>query len=284
MNRPEIKEIRGLCEEIDAAADSRAYALQTDRSACNMTAFDASFLEDSAGTVRKYVVETVDWGRGALGEARYYYDSSGVLRFTFHSIETARKTHKEWRVYFDRSGHELHRDERLLDGPDVAAQLELEVSQPRDAFSALCPLPEAGVDFEVVDIEARLFCDETGGFTRDAIGDSALALVNVIVDDGDEVCASHATLVVVAVGAVPHEYLGDFRVTLLAAIRPFSVQTPDTIISYTATLAGTGPDGLTYVPFLLHDTGCRPIDLSAWIEGARDATERREKLVFVCAE
>jgi hypothetical protein len=283
--RPAINRIRQLYEDIEDAAKSGAYVEREERDACRGEVFVGRFFEDSAGVVRKYVMHrTTQYG--SLAEARYYYDAAGVLRFVLQSVRSSR-AHKEFRFYFDESGGRLYTDERLLEGRDVAIPFEVQLEDPGEALAAMCPPPDLGIDVRIVDIQARLFCEETGELTRDVIGERGAALINTPAGFGDAGCASSATLVLVAVEGPAYEYFRpEVRVSLLAEADSSDVRDVplDTVALQSVALGWFGPDGLSFVPVLLYDTGCETIHLTAWLEGARDATERRERISFVCGE
>jgi hypothetical protein len=279
MSHPEIRAIRELYQGIEANIESGIFSAKHERSACKGEYFDATFFEDSLGVVRKYAVGT------SSTEAAYYYDGDGTLRFVFQSIKRYRGTHKEARYYYDRSGRELYTDERLLEGRDAPVRYQLEVSNPREAFDSLCPLPEPGVDIRITDIQARLFCELSGEFTQDVIGDTFVVLHNTVAGGGEAGCASRSTLALVVVQTPANAAMfGRVFVSVLAESTTFGDTTPDTLALNTVDLWSTGNDGLYSVPLFLYDTGCRFIHLTAWVEGARSATERKETINFVCGE
>jgi hypothetical protein len=117
------------------------------------------------------------------------------------------------------------------------------------------------------------------------LGDSAFALWNTIIGGGDAGCASSSTLVLIKVQGPPRQYLGDVQVSVLAESVPEDDHAArDTLYEGKTKLAITSAEGLYFVPVWLYDTGCTPIEIRAWIDGARDRTIRQETIPFMCGE
>jgi hypothetical protein len=282
MQRPDIRQIRELYSRVERAVEAGLYGSEESKCFCGGEPVVAVLFADSAGVARKYEYQNVT--SRAVVEARYYYDREGRLRFVFQSVTAANGAGRELRVYYDDSGRTLYRDDRLIEGPDRPVPFKPPVWQPREDLASACGCATVRSDVRVTDIQARLFCDQTGGFTADVIGERRPALWNTIIGEGDAGCASESTLVLVVIDAPPSEFLGDGRVSVLAMTASETDAAPDTLAYRTVRLGISGEDGRYFVPLWLYDTGCTPIELHAWVEGARQATERREEILFMCGE
>ena len=111
---------------------------RTDTATCygGAESVTAHLFSDSAGRVRKYRIEG---GSGdSAGEATYYYDTGGVLRFTFTRLGAVNGTEREDRYYFDSAGALLYRYSRLLHGPGYPGGFDSMVVNPLADFRALC--------------------------------------------------------------------------------------------------------------------------------------------------
>jgi hypothetical protein len=285
MQHPQIREIRRLYQDVEAAVEEGQYSRDERRVMCRGYPIGATLFVDSGGVVRKY--ERTRLAPDVIAEARYYYDSGGMLRFSFQSLRARSGTEKELRTYYDESGQLLYADERLVEGPDEPVRRLPAVWDPREDFQSLCP-ESTPRSVAIVDIQARLFCERTGEFTQDVINDSiGIVLWNVIVRGNDAGCASHSTLVLIAIQGPPGEYLGDVYVEMLVESYPQTwpePSPPDTVYHDKARLAFTNAEGRQYVPVFLYDTGCSGIEVYAWISGARETTERNEAIPFACGE
>lgn len=283
MQHPEIRAIRELYQEIEGGIDAGRYSHEEGRVLCQGEPIGASLFMDSAGTVRKYEVQRTM--PNVMAEGSFYYDSVGLLRFSFQSLHARSGTHTELRTYYEESGQVLWANERLIEGPDESVQSLPPVWRPRESFESLCPDAEPRSDVRILDIQARLFCEQTADFTQDVIGDTVIALWNVTTGGGDAGCHSHSTLVLVVVQGPPGQYLGDVHVGTLAQSVPLEHSTPrDTLNIGETRLRRTNDDGQYFVPIWLYDTGCSTIEVHAWITGARETTERTETIPFMCGE
>jgi len=153
---------------------------------------------------------------------------------------------------------------------------------PAVVSAVLCGTPQGVIqDVEVVDLRAHLFCDRTAEFTEDVIGEDPPVLWNTIIGEGGAGCASSSTFVLVILQGPTDKYLGDTTVEFLARV----ADEESTALVERATRLGTSrPDGFSFLPFWIYDTGCTPIDLYAWVQGNRTETERHERINFMCGE
>ena len=115
QRHPAIIAIQQLVAAIDR--DSARYVQLTDSASCHggEVSLTATLWSDSTGTSRRYQVAG---GSGdSAGEARYYYDASGRLRFVFTETGAVNGTQREDRAFFARNGTLLYKDSRLIRGP-----------------------------------------------------------------------------------------------------------------------------------------------------------------------
>lgn len=287
MRHPEIIQIRQLYQQVESAVEAGQYSSDEDRVSCRGEYIGATLFSDSVGVVRKYeTTKTTDF---RIAEARYYYNSAGVLRFSFQSLVERGGPYKELRTYYAESGQVLYNDSRLIEGPDEVVRPLPTVWQPQEHFESLCPYIEPRSDVRIRDIQARLFCEQTADFTQDVISDSVgIVLWNVIGGGGDAGCHSNSTLVLIVIEGPPGAYLGDVYIeTFAQSVSTFGQEEsaqPKTLYSGKTRVGIANDQGHYFVPVWLYDTGCSTVRVSAWIDGARESTEVIESIPFACGE
>ena len=138
MRHPDIKVVRALYQTVENAAEAGRYFRSESPSECDadVAMVQGVLYEDQARVVRKYVL--TGGSEDSAGEARYYYDEAGRLRFTFITLGAVNGTHQETRVYFDAAGEQLYRDVRLIEGPGWPGGFPETLAEPRSHFYTLC--------------------------------------------------------------------------------------------------------------------------------------------------
>jgi hypothetical protein len=137
-NHPDVKKIRTIYSEINAA--EKAGKLKKESRKCVLYGgsfgIDGVLYKDQKGVVRKYVL---DAGSGdSVGNAEYYYDTSGIPRFTFRTRGAFNGTKKQDRIYFDEKGVHLYTNHKE-EGPGYpGGDLEDTIENPISHYANLC--------------------------------------------------------------------------------------------------------------------------------------------------
>jgi hypothetical protein len=138
QNHPEVRKIRALCNEINAAEKSGQLKKETRKCVLYGGSFkiDGVLYKDQKGIVRKYVV---DAGSGdSVGNAEYYYDKKGIPRFTYRTRGAFNGTKKWDRIYFDEAGVHLYTNHKQ-EGPGYpGSDLEDSIANPAAHYADLC--------------------------------------------------------------------------------------------------------------------------------------------------
>jgi hypothetical protein len=145
MGRPDIRQVREVYQEVQAAVAEGRYTSQTRRFiSCDPTETFRAIYVDSSEVVRLYVVE--GGSDDSASEVSYYYDSNGVLRFAFakrhaRSIDSE-SSELEERYCCNEAFDSIYADLRVVAGPGYYWVKPEPVSQPKDAFNADAACPE----------------------------------------------------------------------------------------------------------------------------------------------
>lgn len=137
QNHPSIVAIRTLVTTIDR--DSGSYTATRDSAECHggEVRLEEVLLADSLGRPRKY---RVSGGSGdSAGEATYYYDTEGHLRFVFTETGAVNGTQREDRAYYSPLAALVYSDSRLIKGPGYPGGFEPDpVFDPKATMGHLC--------------------------------------------------------------------------------------------------------------------------------------------------
>jgi hypothetical protein len=136
-SRPAIRAVRAIVQQIDRQQERLIRS--SDSATCGFPyiSVTATLYSDSAGVVRKYHVASGH--DDSAGEATYYYDSRGNVRFVFTTENAVNGTSQERRAYYDSTGVLLHRASRRLAGPGYPNGWPDEpIPDPRSDFGHLC--------------------------------------------------------------------------------------------------------------------------------------------------
>ena len=137
-NHPEVKKIRVLCYEINAA--DKAGQLKRESRKCTLYGgsfeIDGMLFKNQDGVVRKYVINA---GSGdSVGHAEYYYDSMGTHRFTYRTSGSINGSKKWDFIYFDERGAHLYTN-RKQEGPGIPGSELLDtIENPSTHYTDLC--------------------------------------------------------------------------------------------------------------------------------------------------
>lgn len=126
-------------------------------------------------------------------------------------------------------------------------------------------------------IQARIFYNDTGAFSEDAIGGS-VDLWNSPFD------ASYSTLVTVELEGLPKYLKNDIRVELVARYVPFYREKGGIVVRRIELIRNGSESGKSYAAFWLKNTGCNPVRLAARIVGRGQKRVVRETINFGCGE
>ncbi len=141
MNRRDIKTIRKIYREIETSIENGEVKKTQAPGRCfrEQSALTEVYLvTDNDNVIRKLFVAygTED----SLGSTAYYYDADGAHRFTFQSVSAVNGTQQERRIYFDKTGEDIHSDNRILAGPGYPTEMQRYVPQPEAYLKSLCSI------------------------------------------------------------------------------------------------------------------------------------------------
>jgi hypothetical protein len=139
VNRRDIKTIRKIYREIETSIENGETKKTQAPEHCfreQSALTEAYLVTDNDNVIRKLFVAygTED----SLGWMAYYYDADGAHRFTFQSVGAVNGTQQERRIYFDKTGDEIHSDNRILAGPGYPTEIKRYVPQPEAYLKSLC--------------------------------------------------------------------------------------------------------------------------------------------------
>jgi hypothetical protein len=137
---------------------------------------------------------------------------------------------------------------------------------------------------QVKDIEARLFCAETGRVTNDIIGADPMSLWNTIIGEGQGGCASTSTLLLVVVAGRKEEDLTAVRILIRAEYETLGPDSRHLLVTDTLPVGITGEDGLAHIPLWLSSTGCSSVQVIARLLEDKPESARQEVIHFECGE
>jgi hypothetical protein len=140
--------------------------------------------------------------------------------------------------------------------------------------------------YNVVSLNAFLFFNDTGGFSR-AIPENAL-LWNTIIGEGWAGLSSDATLIRVVVTGQPASYAPKRAVHLVVREgRPLQAggfRWGAVLQSRTGQLSGFTSGGRTTVAFWIPDSGCTPLQVTATLVGQAPRSVMTRVIPFACGE
>lgn len=139
-----------------------------------------------------------------------------------------------------------------------------------------CAAQEEKNQIRISRVQARIFYNNTGAFSEDAIGGN-VDLWNSPFD------ASYSTLVIVELEGLPGYLKNNIRVELAARYVPFYREKGGIIVRQIELIRNGSENGKSYAAFWLKNTGCNPVHLSARIVG-RGQKRVRETISFGCGE
>ena len=151
-------------------------------------------------------------------------------------------------------------------------------------------------DIEVRDIQAHLFCDETGQFSADVLGPEPSTLFNTPGGDGAP-CAASSVLVVGEIFGADGDYMDFIRVSITAVIEANpAYEIPESEVERSRAIPIRMEGGSAYLPLMLYQIGCSPIRVTVRV-GSLDfgslaapkeppefvaLDEREETIPFTC--
>ena len=136
-SHPAIRAVRAIVQDIDRHPER--FVRRSDSATCGFPyiSVTAELYSDSAGLVRKY--HLASGHDDSAGDATYYYDAHGLVRFAFTTQNAVNGTRLEQRAYFDSTGVLLRRASRRLAGPGYPNGWPDEpIRDPRSDFGHLC--------------------------------------------------------------------------------------------------------------------------------------------------
>jgi hypothetical protein len=125
-------------------------------------------------------------------------------------------------------------------------------------------------------VTAKLFCNETGTFSKNVLDNPEMDLWNTIIGEGSAGCVSNATFVLIEVvgDGAPNVYSSDaLTVTTQAEGKP--------MLTHHYRHMAFSPYGKHFEGIWLYDTGCLPITITVKVDAQPAVTK---KIDFGCGE
>ena len=117
-------------------------------------------------------------------------------------------------------------------------------------------------DIEVRDIQAHLFCDETGQFSADVLGPEPSTLFNTPGGD-DAPCAATSLLIVGEVFGADEDYMDFIRVSITAVIQANpAYEILESEVERSRAIPIRLEGGSAYLSLMLYEIGCSPIRIT----------------------
>lgn len=138
MIHPEIIKIREMYKDIEELIIEESLTKKSNSATCydGNLILEAKIFNDINGVTRKYFIEG---GTGdSAGDSSYYYDETGILRFSFVSARAVNGTHNETRAYFSSKGRRIYTDRRSLEGLGWPGGFRESIKNPQQDFRKLC--------------------------------------------------------------------------------------------------------------------------------------------------
>lgn len=133
--------------------------------------------------------------------------------------------------------------------------------------------------YKITGIQAKLFYDSNGTFSRDVMAAPAFTFWNTVIGEGDAEAPSSATLVLVEVsgpGGTAGEGARKVSLTVTAGKK--------VMLNRTSAIGLFTTEGKFYAAFWIYDTGCQPLKLTAKITGQSPVASKTATIPFACGE
>jgi hypothetical protein len=170
---------------------------------------------------------------------------------------------------------------------EIRLSSSLIVARVAGAFPTLAQTP--GDTVRITAIQARLFFEGTGTFSRDVLGDSQFKLSNTPIGEGSAETPSHSTLVLIEGSGPAQTTERDRRVRFTATCKQQRVNSRgasvrDVAMREDAFVGSFSSGGKAYVGFRLYETGCAPVTVTAQLTGPSPKPAVRKSINFQCGE
>jgi len=131
----------------------------------------------------------------------------------------------------------------------------------------------------ISEIQVKLFYANSGRFSANLAEKKNLVLWNVVIGEGAGVDGpSENTLLLVTVAGPPKQYAEKLRLKVVAKTEK------KTILDRDAEVGMFNTNGNWYAPFLLYDTGCEPVTVTAQLVSDQAQTPVSFVIPFACGE
>ncbi|MCX6089410.1 MAG: hypothetical protein NTX88_03350 [Candidatus Atribacteria bacterium] len=130
----------------------------------------------------------------------------------------------------------------------------------------------------ITSVQAFLYYDHNGKLSENIIDNPDFHLWNTIIGEGSAEGASNETLVVVEITGEPGVYEPDRKVEFIIQVEG------KTILKFIREIGILSDKGKYYLPFLLYDTGCFPINIVVKITGQSKPSQMKKTINFQCGE
>jgi len=135
--------------------------------------------------------------------------------------------------------------------------------------------------YAITDIKAYLYLNHKDALSRDISDEPKGSLWNTIIGAGLAGSPSRATLVVVEIGGKPETYEGKRNVEV--TVQEIG-QRLVTKLKQNFPIGGLSKEGKYFAPFLVYDTGCLPLEISAQLLGQPHSSSKHKRINFECGE
>jgi hypothetical protein len=132
--------------------------------------------------------------------------------------------------------------------------------------------------YKIVSIKAFLFLNDQGTQSKKNVADPNVFLWNAIIGEGGAGGYTHETLVIVEIAGEKGS-LNTNRKLIFTATEKGKIK-----LQRTSSIHILNDNGRYYLPYLLYDTGCEPLKLSAKIIGQNKPSIMERKINFECGE
>jgi hypothetical protein len=139
----------------------------------------------------------------------------------------------------------------------------------------------AAPSYAITNIKAYLYLNHKDALSRDISDEPKGSLWNTIIGAGVAGSPSESTVVVVEISGEPGRYLSGRKLEVVVTEIGKKVVTK---LKRQSPIGGLSREGKFYAAFLVYETGCLPLEISAQLLGQPDPFSKHERINFECGE
>jgi len=133
-------------------------------------------------------------------------------------------------------------------------------------------------DYSITSMTASLFYNQINTFSQNILDNPNFILWNTIIGEGSAEGDSSQTLVAIEITGEPGAYQYERTIEFIARTEEKVIQ------SLSSSIGILSETGKYYITYLLHDTGCVPIEISVSIKGQKTRSMVKKVIDFRCGE